>query len=271
MRERWNLAALAMAGACYLKLYPLAVSMLLVLIHPKRLGWRFALAMLAGLALPFALQHPSFVWDQYEAWFWLLKLDERGNFKLDEGYRDFFLLARWMGYKLPPNMYMTLQLAAAAAIAGLCAWGRASGWTRQHVTNTVTVLGCGWLVVFGPATESCTYILIAPGLAWAVVDAFANRRSIFTRAICTLVLAMLLLNGMVTWFPFARHGMYIVQPVAGLLFFVERFYFAFAYGRAASTPAFTPKGFDLRAQGKRSAALGNVDVGYFYPEGVRST
>ena len=35
MREHWNLAALALAGAFYLKLYPLAVAMLFVLVYPQ--------------------------------------------------------------------------------------------------------------------------------------------------------------------------------------------------------------------------------------------
>ena len=50
MTERWNLAAAFLAGACLLKIYPLAIALLLIVAYPRPLGWRFVLAVGVGLA-----------------------------------------------------------------------------------------------------------------------------------------------------------------------------------------------------------------------------
>ena len=85
--ERWNLAAALLAGACFLKIYPLAIALLLLVVYPGRLGWRFILAMSVGLALPLVLQDPDYVVGQYANWFQLLANDDRRDFPLNQGYR----------------------------------------------------------------------------------------------------------------------------------------------------------------------------------------
>src|SRR5437868_1652934 len=42
-RERWTLAAVVAAGAVLLKIYPVAVALLLAVQHPRKFGPRFAL------------------------------------------------------------------------------------------------------------------------------------------------------------------------------------------------------------------------------------
>ena len=44
-RERWNLAAVCLAAACFLKIYPISLALLFVAIYPFRLGPRFAVAL----------------------------------------------------------------------------------------------------------------------------------------------------------------------------------------------------------------------------------
>jgi Glycosyltransferase family 87 len=222
IREHWNLAALALAGAFYLKLYPVAIAMLLVLVYPKQLGWRFALAVLAGFLLPFILQNPSYVWSQYEAWYWLLKVDSRDEFEMSLAYRDFYLLTRCVGRPMSPELYQSLQLAAAGFVAAVGVLGRWARWPKQTIVHSLLLLGCCWLILFGPATESCTYILLAPGTAWALVDAFVFRRSLWTRMILVLVFGLCLTNSIANWFPDARLWCFPLLPLAALLFFLER-------------------------------------------------
>jgi len=221
MRERWNLAALALAAAFFMKLYPVAVVMLFILVYPRQLGWRFALAMVVGALLPFALQKPSYVLSAYESWYYLLTLDDRSEWALAYGYRDFNMLVRWLGLPITKYWNMLAQLAGAGVAAGICLWGRLSGWPKQQLVHAVVVLGCCWIIVFGPATESCTYILLAPGLAWAMVDAYAHR-GVWARALLTLLVAMFLANGIANWFPEGRNWFYVFQPLGALIFFVER-------------------------------------------------
>ena len=62
--ERWALAALCIALVTFLKIYPLAVGLVLALLFPRKFSWRLALALIALAALSLILQHPSYVLEQ---------------------------------------------------------------------------------------------------------------------------------------------------------------------------------------------------------------
>ena len=47
---------------------------------------------------------------------------------------------------------------------------------RELLTAVVALAAC-WMMLLGPATESCTYILLAPTLAWAVLESWLVPRS----------------------------------------------------------------------------------------------
>jgi hypothetical protein len=225
VQERWNLAALALAAAFFMKLYPVAIALIFVLVYPRQLGWRFALAVLAGLFLPFALHRPSYIWGQYDTWYYLLMQDDRDNFPLLDGYRDFYMLARWAGVAMTAKIKMLVQLGTAGLTASICLWGRLAHWPKQHLVHSIVSLSCCWIIAFGPATESCTYILLAPVLSWALVDAFAHGR-VWERNLLVTVLAMFLAYSIASWFPDGRNWCYVLQPFGALLFFLERSVYA---------------------------------------------
>lgn len=80
MKKRWNLATVVLAVAFFLKLYPVAVCLLFIVAYPRQLGWRLLAGVLCGLALPFALQNPTYVWNQYVSWYTLLVYDRATTF-----------------------------------------------------------------------------------------------------------------------------------------------------------------------------------------------
>ena len=160
------------------------------------------------------MQNPHYVWSQYESWYWCLKTDMRDDYAMSLAYRDFYLLTRWVGHPPPPEIYQGLQLLTAALVAAMCVLGRWVGWSKQYLVHSLMLLGCCWLIVFGPATESCTYILLAPGMAWALVDAFASPSSIGTRVVLTLVFGLCMTNSIANWFPDAREWCFPLQPLA---------------------------------------------------------
>src|SRR5262249_17144648 len=51
----------------------------------------------------------------------------------------------------------------------LCLAGRWRSWPRRTLLLVVLTLGSCWMILCGPATESCTYVLLAPVLAWGLV------------------------------------------------------------------------------------------------------
>ncbi len=221
-QQRWNLTSLFLAGAGLLKIYPLAIALLMLVVFPRQLGWRFLSALCLGLVLPFAMQHPGYVLEQYENWLQILLVDNRMTFPMNEGYRDFYLLTRFVGDPMQPTAYLALQLSTAAGVAGICLVAKLRRLPGPQLIQTVLALGCCWMTVFGPCTESCTFILIAPALAWALVDAFQPGRPLWSRWSLVLVMLMFQANITIAWFPDGRNWLYGLQPLAALLFFLDR-------------------------------------------------
>ncbi len=217
-RERWWLAAVGIALATALKIYPLALGLLLLAVYPRRLGWRLAIA-LAGLAgLPFLLQRPAYVLDQYVQWYRLLGADDRKYWPLDATYRDLWLLLRTWSLPITPRVYLLLQLAAAAGCATLCVAARWRGWQRRQVLTACLMLGTLWMTLCGPATESCTYILLAPALAFGLVASWTQRSPLLVRVLLGGSFLLFLLSVLAGVFPrTAQLHALGLQPLAALL------------------------------------------------------
>ncbi len=214
-RDRWTLAAVSVAVACLFKVYPVSVGLLLAVLYPRRFSFRFAAALAVGLLLPFLFQRPAYVAGQYLSWLEHLRHDDRTLLPLDLWYRDFRLLCRVWWRPLSPAGYLAVQLGAAAFIARLCLAGQRAGWPRRRLLALLLALACCWMTALGPAAESSTYVLLAPGLVWWMLEA---RRYRLARAALGSAYGLLILTHVAAWFPFGRlvHG-YGPHPVAGLL------------------------------------------------------
>jgi len=216
--DRWNLAAGCVAVACFFKVYPIAVGLLLALLYPRRFAGRLAVALAVGLALPFALQHTDYVAGQYLSWFDHFQTYDRQRLITQLWYRDIRLLLRpWLG-PLDMGTYAVMQLTAAACVAASCLAARRAAWTGDRLLILLFGLGCCWMTVFGPATESCTYILLAPALAWGLLNAWQARCSGTELALFTTSYGLFLACQTAVWFPFGRtvHTLGL-QSLAGLL------------------------------------------------------
>jgi hypothetical protein len=174
-RERWWLAALFVALATTVKVYPLAVGLLLAAVYPRRFAPRLLLALVLMAVLPFACQHWDYVQVQYGLWLERLGKDQRWDWPLRMAYRDLWLLMRLYHVPLTPRGYLVVQLLSAVGCAALCLAPRLRGWPRRDVLAAILVLGSCWMTLCGPATESSTYMLLAPALAWMVFRAESER------------------------------------------------------------------------------------------------
>jgi hypothetical protein len=238
--RRWSLAAGCTALACLFKIYPIAVGLLLVVLYPRRFGPRLAAALVVGLALPFLLQDPPYVAAQYASWVDYLRGDDRSGLPLTLCYRDLPLLCRRWISPLDPGAYQVIQVLAGAGIALLClaqrrrqyqaeasAGGRPSltlrvsegaSWPERRLLIGLLGLGCCWMTVFGPATESCTYLLLGPTLAWALLETWLERRPLFARAWLAIAYGLLVVTYMSCWFPSGTRLQSLgLQPLAGMM------------------------------------------------------
>jgi hypothetical protein len=218
--ECWRcaLAAACLALACLFKVYPIAVGLLLVVIYPGRLGWRMLLALALGLGAPFLFQHPVYVAAQYTGWLHYLGSDDRQGLAREYWYRDLRLLCEVCRCHLSGPAYVVIQLATASACAVLCWAGHRLRWPRRRLLTLLTALGCSWMTVFGSATESATYLLIAPVAAWMLLEALLRQRAFWLQSLLFLSYGLFLAAQVAGWFPLGRafqtQG---VQPLAGLV------------------------------------------------------
>ena len=214
-RERWWLAAFLVSGAVALKVYPVAVGMLLAACYPRRFAPRFAVGLVAAAVVPFALQSPDYVLGQYRSWFAAVSADDRSGLPLHLWLRDIRLLFHVWLVPLSPLGFASIQLAVAALIAGVCVLGRRCGWGAPRVLTTVLGLGCCWMTVFGPMVESCTWILVAPALAAGFIDGGRWRRVALGGSG-----ALFMIDMSFGWWRGGReYRGWGLQPTAGLLMF----------------------------------------------------
>jgi len=218
-RRRWNVAALCTALACLFKIYPIAVGLLLAVTYPRHFAGRLFLFLALGLGLPFLLQRPAYVAEQYADWVCYLQRDNRHDWAAELGYRDLTLLCRVYLAPLSAGAYTAIQLATAAGAAGLCLAARRAGWLRRRLLTGLLALGCCWMTVFGAATESATYLLLAPSLAWALTEALTVPAARLRRGALLGSYALFLLTQLACWFPGAAQRVQSLgpQPAAALL------------------------------------------------------
>jgi len=173
-RERWWIASGCIAIATALKVYPLAAGLLLVLTYPRPLGWRLAVALLAAGLVPFAAQQPAYVAEQYRLWVASRLADDRFAYPDSIAPRDLWVVFRLIHLPIGKAIYQALQVGSALALALLVLAARWQRWSEERLLGTSFALVCGWMLLLGPATESATYIMLAPAVALAFVAAFSR-------------------------------------------------------------------------------------------------
>ncbi len=219
MRGWWMAAAIVLTIAVMIKIYPLAIALLLVVMFPRQLLWRFALCLIVAVALPFALQKIDYVSHQYNDWLLYLRTEDRTSRSLSEWYSDLRLLFRVWFVPLSTTTYVVIQLAAATAIGVVAVVGKIRHWPTQRLIAWIFSLSCCWMTLFGPATESATYVLIAPATAWIICGLLVRGGGAIETAWVVVIYGLQLLAGMAGWFGgMKRFGVYASpQALSALL------------------------------------------------------
>ena len=216
---RWTLSAICVGICTYLKIYPLSVGLLLALLYPRKLGWRLGLTLILMGALPFLLQQPAYVFEQYKRWFSTRAADDR-RLNMDIAPRDFAMILRMFYINLSATVFLVMQICAGAAAAAICMIGRSQKWSEDRLLICLFTLGTCWMLLFGPATEDATYAMIAPALSFAIVQTFSQTTPSWMRVSICASYAVLLFGLILNAFFGLKKTPYSmsVQPVGALLF-----------------------------------------------------
>ncbi|CAN5739094.1 hypothetical protein BH09VER1_BH09VER1_10460 [soil metagenome] len=230
--ERWTWAALAIALATHWKVYPAAVGMLIMLLAPWKFGWRFVFMLVLLGLVPFLFQKHTYVADQYVLWVKTRTSDNRLEYKIADAPLDFWFIAvRMMRLPLSETGYKVMQLGAAGGIALFCLYGRWRRWERERIFGGLLCLVCGWMLLFGPASEWLTYILLAPVVALALVECFQRPIGRATRVMVGMAYGLLLLAAMRNGFAHNLNApiLLAMQPFGAIFFLI---YGLLRYGRS---------------------------------------
>jgi hypothetical protein len=185
--ERWNAAAIWLALGTLIKGYPLALGLLLVVLHPRRFPLRYVAAVIGGLVLPLAMQRPALALEQTRHW---LDHMQDSTELMRERLRSIDKVLEVCGFPVCPATFALMGLAAGGIVLCLCLVHYCQIAQPRERLKRVLELFCLWVVLFGPATEACTYVVMAPIVAWNLVEAF-QRPTGWTRRVllvCSLVL-----------------------------------------------------------------------------------
>ena len=176
-RLRGRFAGLWFALAAGVKVYPLAVGLLIACGNPRRILPALLLGCTALAAFPFLLQAPEYVVAEYRTFLRLVRMDDRAHaHEPDRWPRDLRMALRvWVGDP-SPVVYGAIQLVTAMGMAGLVAVVARRTRNPRIAAPLALHLGCVWITVLGPATEVHTYTLLGPTAAVVTVFAFVGRR-----------------------------------------------------------------------------------------------
>lgn len=218
---RWTLCAIVLALAISLKVYPIALALLLVMLQPMRLFLPLLISIIAVLALPFAFQDSNYVLEQYQSWYRTSAGDLRIDKDISDTNRDLWMLIRISHAPLEYRAYQILQLLAALGLA-VWTWFSRSKLLHQPMANVQLIklfsLAITWMLVLGPASESSTYALVAPTLAMAGVLILTTQQSLLTKILVTLSFLLMLVAHLGSAFPNGTvpHE-YGIHPIATMI------------------------------------------------------
>lgn len=220
IERRWNLAAGCMAVSCLFKLYPIAAGLLLLIVYPRRFGLRFVAALLIGLALPFALQSADYVLRQHDLWAQYAMQEDRSLWNLSDTNVDLQLLFRVWLTPIGLTTYRLIEIGVGMAFAAIVWAAQRRGGPERRVLILALGLACVWMTVFGPATESPTYLLLAPSVVWGVLSCWRQPARPAIRLMMAGSYALLLSLQLLGWNSalFQGYRMHGPQPIAGLIF-----------------------------------------------------
>lgn len=220
VQKRWNVVVICITVATLLKIYPLALGLVLVVLYPRQLGWRLAVALVLGALLPFAMQYPSYVLESYRNWVTSLAAENR----IWRDQRDLIKIwETWSGLRLSPFMVGAVRAFGVLAV-GLGSWFLRTRPTRDFDRPRLLVaLGMvvGWIMLLGPNTESATYILLAPLATWALLASWSETPGSAGAILFAVAYGLLIIAGAAIWFPGGKVVQeWGLQPLAALLWVI---------------------------------------------------
>jgi hypothetical protein len=226
-QSSWWTCAFCASLAVYWKIYPIAFALLLAIIFPKNLTVRIFLALIGLFVASLLLQKPSYVLQEYASWLADLASDRRRALEYYGRWRDFYLLLRLTGIPISTMWWNIVQATAAIIAAGICLLGTIRRWPPVTLLFGAMSLATVWMLLFGPATEAATYLLIAVPSAYLLISGWSDASQLALRATSTITyLGFVGADILNSWFHIKKNVylVHAIQPCLALCFCTALFF-----------------------------------------------
>ncbi len=107
---------------------------------------------------------------QYGSWFAHLFVITRRSADESRASRDAYFMLRKVRIPITPAAWVVLEVLAGMTIAAFCIRGVWRSWPEKRLIYAAFGLGCVWMVLFGPATEAASYILLGPAIIYGLFE-----------------------------------------------------------------------------------------------------
>lgn len=189
-QKNWWRAALWLVLSFALK--PLAaVLILLVAVLYYRTAIPLVLCFIALIGVPFLLQDPGYVWDQYRTS--VITMQQVADFGKDNPFAQAFWMLRKAGIHIPDAIQFLLRILFAALTLGYCWWLKRRQTSQTFLIYLFTLAAC-YALLFNPRTENNTYALLAPAVGVFTAWSLQNRGLFLRTSYLTIVAGFLLSN-----------------------------------------------------------------------------
>jgi hypothetical protein len=226
-RSRWFTCAFCASFAVYWKIYPIAFALLLTIIFPKKLTGRILLGLVGLFLVSLLLQKPSYVLQEYGSWFVNLAADRRRAHEYYGRWRDFYLLLRLIGIPISAMWWRIAEVTAGVIAATICLVGTIRRWPLVTLLFSAMSLAIVWMLLFGPATEASTYMLIAVPSAYLLIFGWSEVSQLALQTTSTITYLGFIGSQMLnSWFHI-KGNIYLVhaiQPCFTLCFCAALFF-----------------------------------------------
>lgn len=164
-----------------------------------KVGWRSVILLALFVLLPFLLQVPHYVLQQYHAAYYnLIATANLGNDTTQ--WSQVFGMLRQMGWVDTPPLIATLARMVMAFFTFCMCWKIKNRYSIEQALFWIYSFCCCYLLLFNPRTENNDYILLAPTLAYFILGYIRSKNYPMLTLFLVLTLMMLFSFNLSLWF-----------------------------------------------------------------------
>lgn len=170
--RQWNLAAVWLTLSLAVKpLGAVFLALAMTLFPPVR--WRVLLGVFALVVLPFVFAPATYAIEQYQAFGENIRACSQVT---EHRFADLNGILRTFGAELPPRVALLLRAGAGLATVLFC-WVGGKRLSGSAQALWAYALATGYLMLFNPMTETNSYVIAVPAMAFWAERFFSQRET----------------------------------------------------------------------------------------------